>query len=63
MPRNFTIDPSGRFLLVANQTGNNVVIFKRDLHTGLLTPTGDQLRIDHPVCLKWWPVPTNAHIH
>ncbi|TDX00741.1 lactonase family protein [Dinghuibacter silviterrae] len=59
-PRNFTIDPTGHFLLVANQRSDNVVIFKRDMQTGLLTPTGDQLQIGNPVCLKWWPVPS-AH--
>lgn len=56
-PRNFTIDPTGHFLLVANQNSNNVVIFKRDVQTGLLTPTGDQLQMGNPVCLKWWPAP------
>jgi 6-phosphogluconolactonase len=54
-PRNFTIDPSGHFLLVANQDGNNVVVFKRDTQTGLLTPTGEVLQIGNPVCLKWAP--------
>jgi 6-phosphogluconolactonase len=54
-PRNFTIDPSGHFLLVANQDGNNVVVFKRDTGTGLLTPTGEVIRIGNPVCLKWAP--------
>lgn len=56
-PRNFTIDPTGHFLLVANQQSNNVVIFKRDVQTGMLTPTGDELKMGNPVCLKWWPAP------
>ncbi len=55
-PRNFTIDPSGKFLLVANQKSANVVIFKRNTQTGLLTPTGAQIQVDQPVCLKWWPI-------
>jgi 6-phosphogluconolactonase len=55
-PRNFSIDPSGKFLLVANQKTGNVVIFKRDINTGLLTPTGTQIQVDQPVCLKWWPI-------
>lgn len=58
-PRNFTIDPSGHFLLVANQKSDNVVIFKRDVQTGLLTPTGDQIQLGNPVCLKWWPMPAH----
>jgi len=52
-PRNFVIDPSGNFLLVANQDSNDIVFFKRDQKTGMLTPTGDKLQISKPVCLKF----------
>ena len=52
-PRNFAIDPTGNFLLVANQNGNDIVIFKRDQKTGLLTPTGKRIQVDKPVCLKF----------
>jgi len=51
-PRNFTIDPSGKYLLVANQQTNNIVIFKRNIITGLLQYTGEQINISEPVCLK-----------
>ena len=51
-PRNFSIDPSGNFLLVANQLTNNVEIFHRDPTTGLLKHTGSSLQIPNPVCLK-----------
>lgn len=51
-PRNFMIDPSGNYLLVANQKTNNIVIFKRDKKMGTLTPTGKQIEIPSPVCLK-----------
>ena len=51
-PRNFMIDPSGKYLLVANQQTNNIVIFKRDARTGLLRETGQQVKIPQPVCLK-----------
>ena len=51
-PRNFTIDPSGKYLLAANQKTGNVVIFKRDVTTGLLQYTGEQINIPEPVCLK-----------
>ncbi|MFT3947305.1 MAG: lactonase family protein [Agriterribacter sp.] len=52
-PRNFTIDPSGKFLLVANQNSDDVVIFKRNIKTGLLTSTGKRISVGNPVCLKW----------
>lgn len=51
-PRNFNFDPSGNFLLVANQDGN-IVIFKRNKQTGLLTDTGKRIDVPNPVCLKW----------
>jgi 6-phosphogluconolactonase len=51
-PRNFTIDPTGNFLLVANQSTGNVVVFKRDKKTGLLTPTGETIKVPQPTCLK-----------
>jgi 6-phosphogluconolactonase len=51
-PRNFMIDPTGNYLLVANQDSNNIVIFKRNKATGLLTETGKQIEVSMPVCLK-----------
>lgn len=52
-PRNFAIDPTGNYLLAANQNTNDVVIFKRDRKTGLLSPTGQKINVDKPVCLKF----------
>ena len=52
-PRNFTLDPAGRFLLVANQRTDNVVIFFIDARSGQLTPTGVTEQIPSPVCLKF----------
>lgn len=52
-PRNFAIDPTGNSLLVANQNSNEVIIFKRDRKTGLLTPTEKKIEVDKPVCLKF----------
>jgi 6-phosphogluconolactonase len=50
-PRNFVIHPSGKWLLVANQVSNQVVVFSRDIQTGLLTPAGKTLNLPTPVCL------------
>ena len=52
-PRNFNFDPSGNFLLVANQNSDEIVIFKRDKKTGLLADTGKRIKVGNPVCLKW----------
>ncbi len=52
-PRNFTIDPSGGYLLVANQHSNSITIFKRDDETGKLIYSGITKDISEPVCLKF----------
>ena len=36
-PRDFTLDPSGRFVLVANQGSGNVAVFAMDTTEGTLT--------------------------
>lgn len=51
-PRNFVIDPTGRFILVANLDSNNITIFKRNLRTGLLQFTGKEIFVPKPACLK-----------
>lgn len=51
-PRNFTIDPSGKFLLVANQLTNNIIVFKRNLKTGMLTKTSVEIKVPNPSCLQ-----------
>ena len=52
-PRNFNFDPSGNYLLVANQNSDDIVIFKIDRKTGLLTDTGKRILVPNPVCIKW----------
>lgn len=51
-PRNFVIEPSGAFLLVANQFSNTVVVFKRDKKSGLLTQVATEIKIDDPSSLQ-----------
>ncbi|MBL8174414.1 MAG: lactonase family protein [Bryobacterales bacterium] len=53
IPRNFAIDPSGKWLFAANQNTDNVVIFAIDQATGKLSPTGQQLKVDVPVCVRF----------
>jgi 6-phosphogluconolactonase len=52
-PRNFNFDPTGNYLLVANQNSDNIVIFTIDHNTGLLTDTGKRINVPNPVCTKW----------
>jgi 6-phosphogluconolactonase len=52
-PRNFNFDPSGDYLLIANQNSDNVVVFKVNHQTGMLTDTGNRIDVGNPVCIKW----------
>ncbi|MFL5640233.1 MAG: lactonase family protein [Gemmatimonadaceae bacterium] len=50
-PRNFTLDPTERWLLVANQRSDSIIVFARDQQSGRLTPTPQQIAVPSPVCL------------
>lgn len=49
-PRNFSMDPTGEFLLVANQKSSNISVFKRDADKGTLTFL-NETKHPNPVCL------------
>lgn len=51
-PRNFVIEPGGRFLLLANQNSNNIQVYKIEKATGYLTPFNTTIAIQAPTCLK-----------
>jgi len=51
-PRNFTLDPTGQFLLVANLSTGNIVIFKRNIKNGLLKKTKNEIQVPRPSCLQ-----------
>jgi len=52
IPRSFVIDPSGKFLIVANQSTNDLVVFKRNIKTGLLTKVSRITGLESPSSLK-----------
>ncbi len=52
-PRNFTISPDGRYVLVACRDDNMVEIYRRDAETGMLSDTGKRIKSYRPLCLKW----------
>ncbi len=54
-PRHFSIDPSGSYLLVANQEAGGIVLFRRDYETGRLSPTGQRIAVDTPACIAFAP--------
>jgi len=50
-PRNFVIDPTGKWLMVANMLSDNIVVFERRSN-GQLQYTGHQITMHHPSCLQ-----------
>lgn len=50
-PRNFMISRDGRYLILANQDSNNIIVYKRDILTGELTRVEKDIVIPSPVCL------------
>ena len=52
-PRNFSLDPTERWLLVANQRSGSVVVLARDRKSGRLTPTRQRIALPSPVCLRF----------
>jgi 6-phosphogluconolactonase len=53
-PRNFTISKDGNWLLVANQDSDNIIAFRRNIQTGVLTSTGVSIKLSMPVCLLFY---------
>ena len=52
-PRNFAIEPTGQYMLVANQSGGNVIVFRIDQTTGALAPTKASVKVPSPVCVRF----------
>ncbi len=50
-PRNLNITPNGRYVLVANQLTDQIVVFARDLKSGLLRDHGRRIELSKPVCI------------
>ena len=55
-PRNFAIEPTGQFMLVANQSGGNVIVFRINQATGELIPTESSVSIATPVCVRFMEI-------
>jgi len=53
-PRNFNIDPTGRFALVEGQDSDNIVSFRINSDSGEFQPTGHSVNLRKPVCIKFF---------
>jgi len=52
-PRNFAIDPSGNYLLVANQNSDDIYVYRINKLTGKLSLTTSKITVGNPSCLKF----------
>ncbi|HEU5078225.1 MAG TPA: lactonase family protein [Opitutaceae bacterium] len=54
VPRNFVLDPSGQFLIAANQQSNDIYAFRIDPEKGTLTRVeGSSLQLSKPVAIAF----------
>ncbi|MFP6808842.1 MAG: lactonase family protein [Pseudomonadales bacterium] len=52
-PRHFTITPDGEGLIVANRDSNNLVVFSRNVDSGTLVRTDNDVSVPAPVCVRF----------
>ena len=52
-PRNFNLDPTGKFLLAAGQSTNDIHVFAIDPKFGKLRKTDHSIEIPSPVCIRF----------
>jgi len=55
-PRNFAIEPTGQYMLVANQSGGNVIVFRINQSTGELIPTNKSVHVPRAVCVRFMEI-------
>jgi len=51
IPRNFVLDPTERWMLVANQDSNVISVFERNPETGVLAEQGKSVATAAPMCI------------
>ncbi len=55
IPRDFTVDPTGKFFLIANQKSNEFFVLDRDPQTGLAGAIRTRVETGSPVCIVFHP--------
>jgi 6-phosphogluconolactonase len=55
VPRYFTFDPTNQWLIVSNQEGASVTVFRVDGKTGELAPVGEPVALVKPMALAFLP--------
>lgn len=53
-PRNFTLDPSGKFLVAGNQKSDSIAVFRLNKKSGLPIEPPQIYNVTAPACLKFY---------
>ena len=53
IPRNFNLDPTGQWMIVAHQDSNTAVVLKVEPETGKLSSTGTKINVGGAVCVRF----------
>jgi 6-phosphogluconolactonase len=53
IPRNFGIDPTGKWMIAVGQNSNNGAVFAIDPETGKMKPTGQTFDVGASVCVRF----------
>ena len=53
VPRDFNIDPTGKYMIVANQDKDNLVVYTIDPQTGKLTFLHESIAVKAPICVAF----------
>jgi len=52
-PREFNLDPSGKYLMVAGEKSDEIELYQIDKTTGKLSPTESKFGIPSPACILY----------
>jgi 6-phosphogluconolactonase len=52
-PRNFAVDPTGSFLVVAHQLSDDIHVFRIEESGGKLALTGHSVEVPNPTCIRF----------
>lgn len=55
-PRDFNVDPSGKFMLVAGERSDEIKLYNIDIATGLLSETTSMLKLPAPASVLFFPL-------
>ena len=50
-PRHFMITENGKYILIANERGDDIIVGELDAASGIINDTGKRIEVPAPVCI------------